>query len=250
MPGSPGPPGRPGLDGPPGPAGVPGERGPAGPIAHVHVIHHRSVAEPEPEDDDAEEAPEYMPRQPGPPVHAPREPASSVYVPETAEYSPRAVALPRPEPNVEDDENVEMRENADASTPYVTGPARETGIRPADALIGPAPSGVSLSPFLLENQPPLMHIDLKSIRCVTTPYIIYASNENLVICSPVLQRMCLKRIWQAAESGFKKRGSFAVSKVDANGYYYLNIAGEVGHRLRATLQVKPLFPLPYAQSSR
>ena len=25
--------------------------------------------------------------------------------------------------------------------------------------------------------------------------------------------------------------------MDANGYYYLNIAGEVGHRLRATLQV-------------
>ena len=44
---------------------------------------------------------------------------------------------------------------------------------------------------------------------------------------------------QAAESGFKKRGSIAVSKVDANGYYYLNIAGEVGHRIRAVLQVGP-----------
>lgn len=49
--------------------------------------------------------------------------------------------------------------------------------------------------------------------------------------------MCCAVCRQAAESGFKKRGSFAVSKVDANGYYYLNIAGQVGHRIRATLQV-------------
>jgi len=39
-----------------------------------------------------------------------------------------------------------------------------------------------------------------------------------------------------AEDGYKKRGSIAVSKVDANGYYYLNCAGEVGHEIRAILQ--------------
>jgi len=39
-----------------------------------------------------------------------------------------------------------------------------------------------------------------------------------------------------AEDGFKKRGSISVSKVDANGYYYLNVAGEVGHEVRAILQ--------------
>ena len=39
-----------------------------------------------------------------------------------------------------------------------------------------------------------------------------------------------------AGSDYKKRGSISVSKVDANGYYYLNIAGEVGHEVRAILQ--------------
>jgi hypothetical protein len=39
-----------------------------------------------------------------------------------------------------------------------------------------------------------------------------------------------------AGSDYKKRGSMAVSKVDANGYYYLNVAGEVGHEIRAILQ--------------
>jgi hypothetical protein len=29
-----------------------------------------------------------------------------------------------------------------------------------------------------------------------------------------------------AGSDYKKRGSISVSKVDANGYYYLNVAGE------------------------
>jgi len=39
-----------------------------------------------------------------------------------------------------------------------------------------------------------------------------------------------------AGSDYKKRGSMSVSKVDANGYYYLNVAGEVGHEIRVILQ--------------
>lgn len=39
-----------------------------------------------------------------------------------------------------------------------------------------------------------------------------------------------------AGSDYKKRGSISVSKVDANGYYYLNVAGEVGHEIRTILQ--------------
>lgn len=46
-----------------------------------------------------------------------------------------------------------------------------------------------------------------------------------------------------AGSDYKKRGSMAVSKVDANGYYYLNVAGEVGHEIRAILQVIHVCPL-------
>ena len=45
-----------------------------------------------------------------------------------------------------------------------------------------------------------------------------------------------------AGSDYKKRGSMAVSKVDANGYYYLNVAGEVGHEIRAILQVIRVYP--------
>lgn len=45
-----------------------------------------------------------------------------------------------------------------------------------------------------------------------------------------------------AGSDYKKRGSMAVSKVDANGYYYLNVAGEVGHEIRAILQVMNVHP--------
>jgi hypothetical protein len=39
-----------------------------------------------------------------------------------------------------------------------------------------------------------------------------------------------------AGSDYKKRGSISVSKVDANGYYYLNVAGPVGHEIRTILQ--------------
>lgn len=39
-----------------------------------------------------------------------------------------------------------------------------------------------------------------------------------------------------AGSDYKKRGTISVSKVDANGYYYLNVAGEVGHEIRTILQ--------------
>ncbi|EKX36605.1 hypothetical protein GUITHDRAFT_155208 [Guillardia theta CCMP2712] len=38
------------------------------------------------------------------------------------------------------------------------------------------------------------------------------------------------------DGGFKKRGSIAVSKIDASGFYYLNIQGEAGHALKTILQ--------------
>ncbi|KAJ1474084.1 hypothetical protein T484DRAFT_1751793 [Baffinella frigidus] len=38
------------------------------------------------------------------------------------------------------------------------------------------------------------------------------------------------------DGGFKKRGSLAVSKIDASGFYYLNIEGEAGHALKCILQ--------------
>ena len=40
------------------------------------------------------------------------------------------------------------------------------------------------------------------------------------------------------EGGFKKRGSIAVSKIDASGFYYLNVEGEAGHALKCILQVR------------
>lgn len=43
---------------------------------------------------------------------------------------------------------------------------------------------------------------------------------------------------QLTEGGFKKRGSIAVSKIDASGFYYLNIEGEPGHALKCILQVR------------
>jgi len=47
--------------------------------------------------------------------------------------------------------------------------------------------------------------------------------------------------WQApsglTDGGYKKRGSLAVSKIDAAGFYYLNIEGEPGHALKCFLQV-------------
>jgi len=47
--------------------------------------------------------------------------------------------------------------------------------------------------------------------------------------------------WQApsglTDGGYKKRGSLAVSKIDAAGFYYLNIEGEPGHALKCILQV-------------
>eukprot|EP00283_Hemiselmis_rufescens_P015155 CAMPEP_0173440436 /NCGR_PEP_ID=MMETSP1357-20121228/22855_1 /TAXON_ID=77926 /ORGANISM="Hemiselmis rufescens, Strain PCC563" /LENGTH=196 /DNA_ID=CAMNT_0014405913 /DNA_START=16 /DNA_END=606 /DNA_ORIENTATION=+ len=38
------------------------------------------------------------------------------------------------------------------------------------------------------------------------------------------------------EGGYKKRGSIAVSKIDASGFYYLNVEGEPGHALKTILQ--------------
>mmetsp|Transcript_52652 Transcript_52652/g.163394 ORF Transcript_52652/g.163394 Transcript_52652/m.163394 type:complete len:197 (-) Transcript_52652:2499-3089(-) len=38
------------------------------------------------------------------------------------------------------------------------------------------------------------------------------------------------------EGGYKKRGSIAVSKIDAAGFYYLNVEGEPGHALECILQ--------------
>ena len=40
------------------------------------------------------------------------------------------------------------------------------------------------------------------------------------------------------DGGYKKRGSLAVSKIDAAGFYYLNIEGEPGHALKCILQVR------------
>ena len=40
------------------------------------------------------------------------------------------------------------------------------------------------------------------------------------------------------DGGYKKRGSLAVSKIDAAGFYYLNIEGEPGHALKCILQVE------------
>ena len=40
------------------------------------------------------------------------------------------------------------------------------------------------------------------------------------------------------DGGFKKRGSIAVSKIDASGFYYLNVEGEAGHALKCILQVR------------
>jgi len=38
------------------------------------------------------------------------------------------------------------------------------------------------------------------------------------------------------EGGYKKRGSIAVSKIDASGFYYLNVEGEPGHAIKCILQ--------------
>eukprot|EP00281_Chroomonas_sp_CCMP1168_P033765 CAMPEP_0206247382 /NCGR_PEP_ID=MMETSP0047_2-20121206/19781_1 /ASSEMBLY_ACC=CAM_ASM_000192 /TAXON_ID=195065 /ORGANISM="Chroomonas mesostigmatica_cf, Strain CCMP1168" /LENGTH=203 /DNA_ID=CAMNT_0053672905 /DNA_START=23 /DNA_END=634 /DNA_ORIENTATION=+ len=38
------------------------------------------------------------------------------------------------------------------------------------------------------------------------------------------------------EGGYKKRGSIAVSKIDAAGFYYLNVEGEPGHAIKCILQ--------------
>jgi len=38
------------------------------------------------------------------------------------------------------------------------------------------------------------------------------------------------------EGGYKKRGSIAVSKIDAAGFYYINVEGEQGHALKTILQ--------------
>ena len=41
---------------------------------------------------------------------------------------------------------------------------------------------------------------------------------------------------QLTEGGYKKRGSIAVSKIDASGFYYLNVEGEPGHAIKCILQ--------------
>lgn len=46
------------------------------------------------------------------------------------------------------------------------------------------------------------------------------------------------------EGGYKKRGSIAVSKIDASGFYYLNVEGEPGHALKTILQVCTLALAP------
>ena len=47
------------------------------------------------------------------------------------------------------------------------------------------------------------------------------------------------------EGGYKKRGSIAVSKIDAAGFYYLNVEGEQGHALKTILQVRQLKVQPH-----
>jgi hypothetical protein len=46
---------------------------------------------------------------------------------------------------------------------------------------------------------------------------------------------------QLTEGGYKKRGSIAVSKIDASGFYYLNVEGEPGHAIKCILQVRFLY---------
>lgn len=85
----------------------------------MHVIHHRTVAEPEDEDSEG--------------------PA----------YGRGIVPAARAEPNVDQDEQVQMQEDGAAGAPYPAGTvAPPPEIRPADALIGPAPSGVSAPPLV------------------------------------------------------------------------------------------------------
>jgi hypothetical protein len=43
-------------------------------------------------------------------------------------------------------------------------------------------------------------------------------------------------VYQLTEGGYKKRGSIAVSKIDASGFYYLNVEGEPGHAIKCILQ--------------
>jgi hypothetical protein len=43
-------------------------------------------------------------------------------------------------------------------------------------------------------------------------------------------------VLQLTEGGYKKRGSIAVSKIDASGFYYLNVEGEPGHAIKCILQ--------------
>jgi hypothetical protein len=52
------------------------------------------------------------------------------------------------------------------------------------------------------------------------------------------------------EGGYKKRGSIAVSKIDAAGFYYLNVEGEQGHALKTILQVRQLKVQPKVQPHR
>eukprot|EP00960_Hanusia_phi_P067734 766690-Hanusia_phi.AAC.2 len=170
-PGSPGPAGRqgpPGATGPPGEMGLPGPpgmMGEPGPVAHVHVIHHRYM-------NGGNSGEDYSYQSSG-----------GYYNTRAPEADPRAEKWQgwdrSPQtPQGGSDDYVNFGRNVENN--YESAPTH------ADAIVGPAPSGVS---------------------------------------------PCTK-----AEDGYKKRGSIAVSKVDANGYYYLNVAGEVGHEIRAVLQ--------------
>ncbi len=47
-------------------------------------------------------------------------------------------------------------------------------------------------------------------------------------------------VLQLTEGGYKKRGSIAVSKIDASGFYYLNVEGEPGHAIKCILQASDL----------
>ena len=80
-----------------------------------------------------------------------------------------------------------------------------------DAIIGPAPSGV-----------------LKNLRII----VLYFA----AVVSSVSRSKCDLAMLQLTEGGYKKRGSIAVSKIDASGFYYLNVEGEPGHAIKCILQ--------------
>ena len=61
---------------------------------------------------------------------------------------------------------------------------------------------------------------------------------SVSVCARVCVCVCVQAPSGLTDGGYKKRGSLAVSKIDAAGFYYLNIEGEPGHALKCILQVR------------